>query len=84
MIAGWGWRFPVALDRDWRALDAFWLAHAPRDYTSVSFVLDRQGVIRYVHPGPELHPGGPPEHEQCRRDYAEIREVLERLLAEPA
>ncbi|MCA9650475.1 MAG: TlpA family protein disulfide reductase [Myxococcales bacterium] len=84
VIAGWGWRFPVALDRDWRALDAFWLAHAPRDYTSVSFVLDRQGVIRYVHPGPELHPGGPPEHEQCRRDYAEIREVLERLLAEPA
>ena len=31
--------------------------------TSASFLLDRQGVIRWVHPGPEYHPGGPEEHE---------------------
>lgn len=83
VIEGWGWRFPVALDLDWSVLDAFWLAEADREYTSVSFVLDRQGVIRYVHPGPEFHPDGPPSHDQCRRDYAEVREVLDALLAEP-
>ncbi|MEX1366365.1 MAG: TlpA disulfide reductase family protein [Nannocystaceae bacterium] len=83
VVEGWGWRFPVALDLDWSVLDAFWLADADREYTSVSFVLDRQGVIRYVHPGPEFHPDGPASHDQCRRDYAEVREVLEALLAEP-
>jgi thiol-disulfide isomerase/thioredoxin len=83
VIEGWGWRFPVGLDTQWAALAAFWLDHGPRDHTSVSFVLDRQGVIRHVHPGPEFHPDGPAEHEDCRRDYAEIRATLDALLAEP-
>lgn len=83
VAAGYGFRFPVALDAQWAALDAFWLAHAPRDATSASFVLDRRGVVRYVHPGPEYHPGGPADHEACRRDYAEVRAALEALLAEP-
>jgi thiol-disulfide isomerase/thioredoxin len=82
-IEDWGWRFPVALDTHWAVIDAFWLDHGPRDATSASFVLDRQGVIRYVHPGPEFHPGGPAEHESCRRDYAEIRATLDALIAEP-
>lgn len=77
-----GWRFPVAVDAGWEVLDAFWLAHRPRDHTSVTFVLDRDGVIRYVHPGPEYHPGGPAEHEECRRDYAEVRAALEAVLGE--
>ena len=77
------WRFPVAVDASWAALDAFWLAARPRDYTSVSFVLDRHGVIRYVHPGGEYHPGGPSDHETCRRDYADVRAALEAVLGEP-
>lgn len=78
-----GWGFPVAVDSSWAALDAFWLAQGPRDYTSVSFVLDRDGIVRYVHPGGEYHRGGPTDHEQCRRDYADVRAALEALLAEP-
>jgi len=80
----YGWGFPVAVDSSWAVLDAFWLAHGPRDYTSVSFVLDRRGVVRYVHPGGEYHPGGPTDHEQCRRDYADVRAALEAVLGEPA
>lgn len=83
VTAGWGWRFPVALDTQWAVLDAFWLAHAPRDHTSASFVLDRRGVVRYVHPGPEFHADGPADHETCRRDHADVRAALEALLAEP-
>lgn len=83
VTAEWGWRFPVALDLDWAVLDAFWLRHGERRYTSVSFVLDRRGVIRHIHPGPEFHPGGPDDHTQCRHDYAEIRATLDALLAEP-
>jgi thiol-disulfide isomerase/thioredoxin len=80
--AGFGWRFPVALDTGWETLDAFWLATGEREATSASFVLDRRGVIRWVHPGPEFHPGGPADHEECRRDYADVRAALEALLAE--
>lgn len=83
VVAELGWRFPIALDLDWSVLDAFWLAQRARDYTSVSFVLDRRGVVRYVHPGPEFHPDGPPGHEDCRRDHQEIRDALDALLAEP-
>jgi thiol-disulfide isomerase/thioredoxin len=79
---GFGWRFPVALDTGWETLDAFWLANGEREATSASFVLDRRGVIRWVHPGPEFHPGGPADHEECRRDYADLRAALEALLAE--
>lgn len=79
----YGWRFPVAVDAEWAALDSFWLADGPRDYTSVSFVIDRSGIVRYVHPGPEYHSGGPGDHEACRRDYADVRAALDALLAEP-
>jgi len=62
--------FPVALDADWAALKRWWL-NQERDWTSVSFLLDRQGIIRYVHPGGEFHDGtegGLDRHESCQRD----------------
>lgn len=83
VVKGWGWRFGVALDLDWAVLDAYWLAQGDRDYTSVSFVVDREGVVRFVHPGPEFHDGGPADHEQCRQDYRDVRAALDALLAEP-
>lgn len=78
----WGWRFPVALDTDWATLRRFWLDSGRRRATSSSFLLDRTGTIRFVHPGPEFHPGGPADHGQCRRDHADLRAAIESLLAE--
>jgi len=52
------YQFPIAIDRDWRTLQAWWLNTGQRDYTSVSLLLDRDGVIRYVHRGGRLAPGG--------------------------
>ncbi len=66
--------FPVALDADWSALKRWWL-NQERGLTSVSFLVDRGGIIRYVHPGGEFHEGnqgGTPTHEACRRDYCAI------------
>jgi peroxiredoxin len=66
--------FPVALDADWSALKRWWL-NQDRDFTSVSFLVDRGGVIRYVHPGGEFHEGnqgGTATHEACQRDYRAI------------
>ncbi len=78
--------FPVALDGDWTALKRWWLA-GDRDFTSVSFLVDRRGMIRYVHPGGEFHPGnqgGFDTHESCNRDYRTVDSTIQRLLAEPA
>ena len=76
--------FPVALDADWSALRRWWPEIERRGWTSVSFVMDKKGVIRYVHPGGEFHEAGAgaPDHERCGRDYQEIRQVIGRLLRE--
>ncbi|MBL8974921.1 MAG: hypothetical protein JNK56_30265, partial [Myxococcales bacterium] len=47
--------------------------------TSASFLIDRRGTIRLVHPGPEYTPTGGP---QSRRDFAEIHAKIVELLAE--
>ena len=81
-----GFTFPTAVDPAWKALDRWWLSHSPRGWTSVSFLLDKKGLIRYVHPGGEYHlkQGGPhrQDHTSCRRDYSEIERLIELLLAE--
>lgn len=75
--------FPVALDGDWSALKRWWLNGAERDYTSVSFIVDKHGVIRYVHPGGEFHESkGDPAHAVCERDFRTIEKVISQLLAE--
>ena len=74
--------FPVALDGDWTALKRWWLQR-DRAFTSVSFVVDRNGVIRYVHPGGEFHEGnqgGMPTHDACHRDYRAIDAEIAMLL----
>ena len=75
--------FPIAVDGDWTALKQWWLTKK-RDFTSVSFLLDQNGVIRYVHPGGEFHDGqqgGMPTHEACNRDMHFIRGEIARLLS---
>ncbi len=82
MIRQWDWQFPVGLDTQWRTLQAFWLNGPRRPATSASFLLDRKGTIRFVHPGPEYHPDGPPDHPQCRNDYRDLSRAIEALLSE--
>jgi thiol-disulfide isomerase/thioredoxin len=76
----WGIRFPIAIDRGWRTIDRWWLDGGDRSATSASFLIDRAGVIRWVHPGPEYHPGGPAAHAQCRADFAALHDAIEELL----
>ncbi len=79
----WGFRFPVGLDGQWRTIDAWWLDSGERAATSATLVVDKRGIIRWVHPGPEYHPGGPADHARCRKDYGELRRAVELLLDEP-
>ena len=73
---GYGFRFPVAIDREWRTLNRWWLGAHKRAFTSVSFLIDRRGIIRHIHPGGRLALGEP--------DFAAMRSKVEELLAEAA
>lgn len=47
-----GMSFPIAVDPGWRTLRRYWLDRMPGElWTSVSFLIDRRGMVRYVHPG---------------------------------
>lgn len=77
--------FPVAVDWDWRngTLADWWLTGPERPATSVTFLLDKDGVIQYVHPGMEYHdPNGSEQHAMCATDMVAIRTQIERLLTE--
>ncbi len=77
--AKYGFTVPIAFDPDWRTLESWKRDRegAPVDtgFTSVSFLLDRKGVIRHVHPGGQYVAGEPA--------HAEMVAAIERLLAEP-
>jgi peroxiredoxin len=77
-----GATFPIGLDPDWRLVESWWLERSRGDWTSVTWILDRGGVLRYVHPGGEYHAGGGPDHGRCRSDERHIREIIDRLLKE--
>lgn len=66
-------QFPVATDPDWQTLRTWWLS-GRRPFTSVSFLIDRRGVIRHVHPGGQYVKGD--------AEYAKLESQIERLLGE--
>lgn len=77
-VRGWvgdyKFTFPVAVNRDWRTLRRWWLNGSKRDFTSASFLIDKKGTIRRVHPGGTLALGS--------KDYDAMKMAIERLLAE--
>ncbi|RKY20485.1 MAG: hypothetical protein DRQ55_07575 [Planctomycetota bacterium] len=78
-----GYHGPLAIDADWSALRAIWLEGAtPRNATSASFLLDSEGRVRFVHPGPEFHETPSAGHEACVRDYAALDAAIDALLAD--
>ena len=70
----YGFEFPVGIDRDWRTLNRWWLGGRKRDFTSVSFLIDKHGVIRHIHPGGTIDLGKP--------DGVALQKKVEQLLAE--
>jgi len=68
-----GFKFPVAIDDNWTTLKAWWL-NQKNDWTSVSFLIDRKGVIRHIHPGGQYVKGD--------EAYAALKAKIEELLAE--
>ena len=77
-----GYRGPVASDQDWETLKRLYLSTGRRSATSVSFLLDRQGIVRFVHPGPEFRPSEKAAETQLNQDYEDIKAAIEALLGQ--
>jgi peroxiredoxin len=74
VVRGFGYEFPVAIDTDWRTLKAWWLDGHDRNFTSVSFLIAKDGTVRFIHPGGKYEPGS--------ADEREMRAHIEALLKE--
>ena len=80
-----GFAGPIAVDREWSTLERYWLGgHPERGWTSVSFLIDRAGNVRWLHRGGEYHRSDDPRHASCDLEYRELEQVLGAVLAEPA
>lgn len=83
-----GYHGPLAADLEWKALERIWLSgRTEPSATSASFLLDRDGRIRFVHPGPLFHPSGEDHElsipaEEASRDFDDLRAAITALLHE--
>ena len=80
-VEAYGFRFPVAVDDSWTTLQRLWLDRVPdATFTSASLLIDKRGIVRYVHPGGMYGRDAP--DPKARRDYEELRAAILRLLDE--
>lgn len=64
---------PVAIDYEWQTLKDWWLDQSSIRWTSISFLIDRQGNIQYVHPGGMYVEGD----EEYKTLYAKLEQLLD-------
>ena len=70
----------VVIDRDWSQLQSWWLGTGERSATSVSILVDDQGIVRFVHPGPVLFPSDEKQFAQENRDFQLLDQAIDVLL----
>ena len=76
-----GFNGVVAADDSWSQLKRVWLTEE-RPATSVSFLVDAEGVIRFVHPGTTFYPSDDPKHAKENEAYRALETTIEKVLAE--
>ena len=68
------------IDSDWSQLKTWWLDTGERSATSVSILVDQDGVVRFVHPGPVLFPSDEKQFAQENRDFELLDRAIHALL----
>jgi hypothetical protein len=80
-----GFNGPLAVDEQWTTLNRWWLANHPdRNWTSVSFLIDAQGVVRWAQGGGEYHRSDDARHASCDASYRALERTIRELLGVPA
>ena len=74
-----GYGGAIAIDLDWSELRKFYLDTARRTATSASFLVDGEGVIRHVHPGPRFYPSRDPAEAKEDADYRRLEAAVKNL-----
>jgi peroxiredoxin len=77
-----GFDFPVGTDDEWTTVRAYGVGGVFKRYTSVSFLIGRDGIIRFVHDGGEYHEGAGTGHEECSAAYGAFEAAIRSALAE--
>lgn len=81
--AEYGYTGDLATDEDWSELRKAYLDPGPRrPATSVSILVDSEGTVRFVHPGPDVFPADIKADGQANSDYETLRDALDALLPE--
>lgn len=75
-----GFEFAVGIDDQWKTIRAYGVGTAFRNFTSVSFLIDKAGAIRWVHDGGEFHRGGGQDHQRCNAAFKSLLGELDSLL----
>ena len=75
-----GFNFPIAQDLNWSTINSYWLGGKKRSYTSSSILVDKKGVIRFVHDGGEYYKSD--SDPEANDGYLEMNKKIQELLAE--
>lgn len=75
-----GFDFPIAQDNEWKVINAYWLGEKRRSYTSSSFLIDKKGIIRFVHDGGEYFRSE--SDNVANAAYLALDEKIQQLLKE--
>ena len=78
LAASLGFEFPVGLDSRWETLNRYWLQRTDADVTSTTFLIDRNGIIRYIQPNGQYEKNSP--NRTIRREYLRLEKEIETLL----
>jgi thiol-disulfide isomerase/thioredoxin len=70
----------VVIDSDWSQLKKWWLDTGKRPATSVSFLVDNEGIVRFVHPGPVLFPSEEKQFAKENNDFQLLDKAIDALL----
>jgi peroxiredoxin len=73
-----GFDFPIGVDARWDTLNRYWLQQADAELAAATFVIDRQGVIRYIQPDGYFEKNS--RNRTLRKEYEKLDTAIENLL----
>src|ERR1035441_4430911 len=78
LVSAQGFEFPVGLDSRWETMNRYWLRQSDADLAGATFLIDRQGIIRYIQPdGESKNDAG---NRALRKKYEKLANKIENLL----